>query len=50
MGLKASKTAIEKSADNIDVANEPSKDVEWKEPPDGGLQAWLVVFGSFCVS
>lgn len=51
MSSRASDTAIdEKSIEATTVVNEPTKNVEWKEPPDGGWKAWLVVFGSFCVS
>lgn len=51
MSSRASETAIdEKSIENTTVVNEPSKNIDWKEPPDGGWKAWLVVFGAFCVS
>lgn len=50
MSSRASDTAIEeKSIEATTVVNEPSKNIEWKEPPDGGWKAWLVVFGAFCV-
>lgn len=52
MSSKASETAVdEKSIEETTLANnETAKDVEWKEPPDGGWKAWLVIVGSFCVS
>lgn len=52
MSSRASDTAVDEKSiieEEITVADEPSNHVEWKEPPDGGWKAWLVVFGSFCV-